>query len=89
MKIILFLLFAFWLWALILSIADKNKKQTIKSQENRRKIIAFLEKNGEARTAEIAKAIGLSTDRTRVILAGMVELEALGGNRNRTYRLKS
>ncbi len=30
MKIILFLLFAFWLWALILSIADKNKKQTIK-----------------------------------------------------------
>ena len=71
------------------AIKTNDKKQTIKSQENRRKIIAFLEKNGEARTAEIAKAIGLSTDRTRVILAGMVELEALGGNRNRTYRLKS
>ena len=71
------------------TIKTNDKKQTIKSQENRRKIIAFLEKKGEARTAEIADAIELSADRTRVILAGMVELEALGSNRNRTYRLKS
>ena len=36
----------------------------------------------------IAKRIGLSPVRTRVILANMPELEALGGNRNRTYHLK-
>ena len=71
------------------TIKTNDKKQTVKSQENRRKIIAFLENKGEARTAEIAEAIELSADRTRVILAGMEELEALGSNRNRTYRVKS
>ena len=70
------------------TIKTNDKKQTIKSQENRKNIIAFLETVEEARTAEIAEAIGLGADRTRVILAGMPELEALGSNRNRTYRLK-
>ena len=70
------------------TIKTNDKKQTIKSQENRKNIIAFLETVEEARTVEIAEAIGLGADRTRVILAGMPELEALGSNRNRTYRLK-
>ena len=52
-------------------------------------IIAFLQKNGEAKTADIAEAIGLSPVRTRAILSNMEELETLGSNRNRTYRLKS
>ncbi len=52
-------------------------------------IVAYLNEVEEARTAEIAEKLGLSPDRTRVILANMPELEAFGGNRNRTYRLKS
>ena len=58
-------------------------------QEHAELIVAYLNEVEEARTAEIAEKLGLSPDRTRVILANMPELEALGGNRNRTYRLKS
>ena len=43
---------------------------------------------GEANTASISEKIGLSPARTRDILANMDEVEALGSNRNRTYRLK-
>jgi len=43
---------------------------------------------GEANTATISEKIGLSPARTRDILANMDEVEALGSNRNRTYRLK-
>ena len=43
---------------------------------------------GEARTVDTAKIIGLSPERTRVILANMESVEALGSNRNRMYRLK-
>ena len=53
-----------------------------------RDIIDYLNAVGEAKTVDIAKKIGLSPVRTRVILANMPELEALGGNRNRTYRQK-
>ena len=51
-------------------------------------IIKYLENVGEANTATISEKIGLSPARTRDILANMDEVEALGSNRNRTYRLK-
>lgn len=42
----------------------------------------------EKKQAIIASYIGLSTARTRAILSEMKEVEALGKNRNRTYRIK-
>ena len=56
---------------------------------NIEQIIEYLRNVGEANTAIISEKIGLSPARTRVILANMDEVEALGSNRNRTYRLKT
>ena len=70
------------------TIKTNDKKQTKKTAENVKNIIAFLEANGESKTAEIAEGIGLSADRTRVILANMEEVVSIGANRNRTYKLK-
>ena len=71
------------------TIKTNDKKQTIKTQAHLKAIEQYLNEVGEARTADIADNIGLSPDRTRVILANMGSVEALGGNRNRKYRLKS
>lgn len=71
------------------TIKTNDKKQTIKTQAHRQKIEQYLKEVGEARTADIADNIGLSPDRTRVILANMGSIEALGSNRNRTYRMRS
>lgn len=73
---------------LILSF-KKRKKQAIKTLENIEQIIEYLRNVGEANTATIPEKIGLSTARTRDIHANMDEVEALGSNRNRTYRLKT
>ena len=75
------------------SVKTSDKKQavkfqSIKSRTHADEIIDYLNAVGEAKTVDIAKKIGLSPVRTRVILANMPELEALGGNRNRTYRQK-
>ena len=79
------------------TIKTNDKKQTIKENDSKRTtktqahidaVIAYLKKVGEAKTADISNEIGLSPDRTRVILAQMIELEAKGSNRDRTYRLK-
>ncbi len=70
------------------TIKANDKKRTVKTQVHVDAIIAYLKKNGEAKTADIAAELGLSPDRTRVILANMDELESQGSNRDRTYRLK-
>ena len=70
------------------AIKTSDKKQAAKTRENVTRIIAYLQRTGEANTAAIAEEIGLSPVRTREILAGMREIEALGSNRNRRYRLK-
>ena len=61
----------------------------IKTQENINRIVKYLQDVGEANTASISEKIGLSPARTRDILSNMGEVEAMGGNRNRTYRLKN
>ena len=70
------------------TIKTNDKKQTTKTTEHIEHIIAYLRANGESRTKDIAEGIGLSPDRTRVILANMTEIVAVGSNKNRTYRLK-
>ena len=53
-----------------------------------RDVEQYLEQVEEASGAEIAQKIGLSTERTRVILANMDSVEPIGSNRNRKYKLK-
>ncbi len=42
-----------------------------------------------ASAREIAEIIGLSAERTRVILSKMEDVEPVGKNRNRKYKLKN
>ena len=62
--------------------------KTEKSTKNRQKIINYLKDNGRSKCSDIAAFLGLSESRTRVILSDMPEVEIMGGNRNRTYRIK-
>ena len=65
-----------------------DKKQAQKTIDNIEKIKKYLEQHGESKTNDIASNIGLSPSRTRALLNVIEEVEALGGNMNRTYRLK-
>jgi predicted HTH transcriptional regulator len=75
---------------------DKCKRQTIKANDNaaprtikEEAVLSYLAETGRAKTADVAKILGLSTDRTRVILASMAKrnmIVAEGANRNRIYR---
>ncbi len=76
---------------------NKRRKQAKKTgKENRRRktndnikrIQAYLEKNGESTTNDIAVYIGLSRSRTRAILLEMENIEIMGSNTNRKYKLK-
>ncbi len=71
------------------AIKTSDKKQAKKTVKNRELIIGYLERVGEAGTAAISEEIGLSPARTREILSNMEEVEPIGSNRNRTYRLKN
>jgi hypothetical protein len=51
------------------------------------KIRKYLHEYGESTTSDIAAYIELSTARTRAIMAEMEDVEAIGGNSNRTYHL--
>lgn len=59
-----------------------------KALQNKEKILDYLKDNGRSSCAEIARYIGLSKERTRALLSEMKEVEPLGENRNRTYRIK-
>jgi predicted HTH transcriptional regulator len=70
------------------AIKTSDKKQAIKTSDNIQKVREFLEKNGESKTSDIADYIDLSPARTRAILGTMDDVEPIGENRNRKYRLK-
>ncbi len=70
------------------AIKTSNKKQAIKTQENIEKIRDFLKQNGESKASDIAECIGLSIVRTRALLNDMPEVEPIGANRNRVYRIR-
>ena len=71
------------------AIKTNNKKQATKTNENVAKIYEYLLQFGEAETKDIADFLGLSAQRTRVILATMDAIERTGANKNRKYRLKN
>lgn len=71
---------------LLLEFVEKQAKKT---SDNMKKIQGYLEKNGESKTNDIADYIGLSPSRTRAILSKMENVEIIGTNTNRKYKLKS
>ena len=52
------------------------------------KVRTYLQKCETAKTSDIAQMLGLSVSRTRALLFEMEDVEALGVNRTRTYRLQ-
>ena len=64
-----------------------DKRQAKKTVENMKKIRLYLSENGECKTSDIAEYIDLSLPRTRAILKEMDDIEAIGANMNRKYRL--
>jgi len=70
------------------AIKTSNKIQVTKTNDNIAKIYEYLLQSGEAKTKDIADFLGLSSQRTRVILATMDDVEITGANKNRKYRLK-
>lgn len=72
--------------------ADKNIALASTTIQYFSKIKEQLERSNVTTTAEVADLLGLSLRRTREILALMVknkEVEEIGGNKNRRYKLKS
>ena len=70
------------------AIKTSDKKQATKTNNNVARIYEYLLQSGEAKTKDIAEFLGLSTQRTRVILAMMDDIEVIGANKNRKYRVK-
>ena len=67
---------------------DKNKRETAKSSERKAAIRQFLLMHAETTTAELVAEFKLSHSRIRSIVAGMDEIEAIGADKVRKYRLK-
>ncbi len=73
------------------AISDKNKRQMIKENDRRSMFAEYMSQHGASSTAEISAFSGLSPQRTRAILAKMVEdgiVIAEGANKKRKYRLQ-
>ncbi|WP_370771559.1 ATP-binding protein [[Ruminococcus] torques] len=66
-----------------------DKKQAKKTKENIEMIKKYLEQHGESKTNDIAEYINLSPARTRALLKEIKEVQAMGGNSNRTYKLEN
>ena len=70
------------------AIKTSDKKQAIKTRNNQEKIRLYLQGNETAKTRDIAELLGLSMARTREILSIMDDVEAIGRNKKRIYRLR-
>ena len=67
-----------------IKIGDKKSKTDV----NMDKIRAFLVQHGEMKTKDVAEYVGLGVSRTRELLGMMEDIEIVGGNKDRRYRLK-
>lgn len=68
-----------------------DKKLTEKAQQQREKILAYLEEQEEATAAQLCEVLGVKTSRIKQILQEMAADElilAVGEKKNRTYRKK-
>ena len=74
------------------TIKSDDKKTAIKSAQQKEEIIAYLTDHISARSADIAELLGVKSTRAKQLLSELTAEEivvAKGGNRNRTYQLKS
>ena len=62
--------------------------RSIKTKNNQEKIRLYLRGRETAKTRDIAELLGLSMARTREILSIMDDVEAIGRNKTRVYRLR-
>ncbi len=70
------------------AIKASDKKQAIKTSDNQEKIRLYLQGHEIAKTRDIAELLGLSMARVRNILSMMDDVEAIGRNKTRIYRLR-
>ena len=74
------------------TIKSDDKKVTIKSARQKEEIIAYLTDHVSAKSSDIAELLGVKSTRAKKLLSELIAEETVvaeGGNRNRTYRLKS
>ena len=74
------------------AIKSDDKKMTIKSARQKEEIITYLTDHISAKSADVAELLGVKSTRAKKLLSELTEEEivvAEGGNRNRTYKLKS
>ena len=74
------------------AIKSGDKKTAAKTVAHKQAIIAYLTENVCAKSSEIADLLGLKPSRAKEILAEMIKEDivvAQGGNKNRSYKLKS
>ena len=74
------------------AIKSDDKKMTIKSARQKEEIIAYLTDHVSAKSSDIAELLGVKSTRAKKLLSELIAEETVvaeGGNRNRTYRLKS
>jgi predicted HTH transcriptional regulator len=71
------------------AIKTGDKKMAIKTEYHFEKIRDFLSMQDVASASEIADVIGLKISRTKEILSMIDDIEAIGSNKNRKYKLKN
>ena len=69
-----------------------DKKETIKTVKQKNEIILYLTDHASAKSADIAELLDVKSTRVKKLLSELISegvVVAEGGNRNRTYKLKS
>ena len=72
--------------------ADKAKKALIKTPAQKEMIVSYLTDHPDTNTADLCRLLDLKPTRVRILLRELIAANiviAVGGNRNRTYRLRS
>ncbi|MBO4978769.1 MAG: winged helix-turn-helix transcriptional regulator, partial [Clostridia bacterium] len=74
------------------AIKSGDKKAAAKTVAHKQAILCYLTENVSAKSSEISELLGLKPSRVKELLAEMVAEEIIfaeGGNKNRTYELKT
>ena len=74
------------------TIKRGDKKETIKAVKQKNEIILYLTDHASAKSADIAELLDVKSTRVKKLLSELISegvVVAEGGNRNRTYKLKS
>ena len=74
------------------AIKRGDKKETIKTVKQKNEIILYLTDHASAKSADIAELLDVKSTRVKKLLSELISegvVVAEGGNRNRTYKLKS